>query len=98
MILIKRLFKQENWTSNDESVVSEHFQHLKSWSEEGIVVMAGRTTNDDESQFGIVIFHAANKDEAENMMNQDPAIRSGIMTGDLYPFTIALQGKIQKGE
>ncbi|ARI75983.1 YciI family protein [Halobacillus mangrovi] len=92
LTLIKRLLKEENWTKADEKIVTDHFHHLKSWTEEGKVVMAGRTTNEDASQFGIVIFYATNAQEAEHMMNEDPAIKKGIMKGELFPFKIALQG------
>ncbi|MGI8313463.1 YciI family protein [Halobacillus mangrovi] len=92
LTLIKRLLKEENWTEDDEKVVSEHFHHLKSWTEAGKVVMAGRTTNEDVSQFGIVIFHADNAQQAERLMGEEPAVKKGIMKGELFPFRIALQG------
>lgn len=90
LTLIERLQKDEDWTDEDEAVVATHFQHLKKWTEEGKVVMAGRTTNEGASAFGIVIFHAENDEEAEVMMKKDPAIEQGIMTGELYPFHLAL--------
>ncbi|TGB02674.1 hypothetical protein [Halobacillus salinus] len=51
--LVERLWNDDNWTEADEKVVGTHFQHLKRWTEEGRVLMAGRTTNEAASSFGI---------------------------------------------
>ena len=45
----------ENWTDK-EDIINRHFIRLKKFTDEGKVILAGRTLNEDESQFGIVIF------------------------------------------
>ena len=88
--LIPKLLNETNWTVKENNIVGEHFNRLKELTEEGIVILAGRTLNSDESQFGIVIFEARNDVEAENFMNEDPAVKEEIMTAEVFPFHVAL--------
>jgi uncharacterized protein YciI len=53
--------------------------------------MAGRTLDETDARFGIVVFEAASEEEARAFMRGDPAIEAGIMVGTLHPFGIALQ-------
>jgi uncharacterized protein YciI len=78
-------------TAEEQRVVSEHFQYLKGLTEAGTVLLAGRTLNTDSTSFGIVIFLAASEDEARKIMNDDPAVRQGVMRAELYPYSVALK-------
>lgn len=55
--------------------------------------MAGRTLNEDESQFGIVIFEDDSEQSAKQFMDEDPAISEGMMEGTLFPYRVALMSK-----
>lgn len=88
--LIPSLLDENNWTERENNIVKIHFERLKELTEKGTVIMAGRTINSDESQFGIVIFEAANIKEAEIFMNEDPAVKEKIMSAELFPFRVAL--------
>ncbi|MEL3971866.1 YciI family protein [Rossellomorea oryzaecorticis] len=88
--LIPRLHKKENWTTEDEKVVSDHFARLKDYRDRGVVILAGRTLNEEENAFGIVVFEAETESEAEEFMRKDPAVNEGIMTGELFPYRVAL--------
>ena len=88
--LIPRLLDENNWTEKDENIVGEHFRLLKKFTEEGKVILAGRTLTTEEDGFGIVIFEAENIEEATNFMNSDPAVKEGIMTAKVYPYKVAL--------
>jgi uncharacterized protein len=88
--LIPRLFNEENWTSEDENFVTEHFERLKTFRDQGTVILAGRTMNEEEHAFGIVVFEAESEEEAEEFMKEDPAVKNGIMTGKLYPYHVAM--------
>jgi uncharacterized protein len=87
------LLDDSAWTEKDEKIVSEHFNHLKEDFERGKVILAGRTTNSDKTQFGIVIFTAESWKSAQTYMESDPAIKYGVMTATLFPFRIALMKK-----
>ncbi|MEH6988259.1 YciI family protein [Cytobacillus firmus] len=82
--------KKESWTQTEEEIISRHFLKLKENTEEGKVILAGRTLNDDDTGFGIVIFEAENETSAEQFMREDPAISEGMMEGELFPYRVAL--------
>lgn len=88
--LIPPLLNQENWTEKENKIVEEHFQRLKQFQDKGIVFFAGRVSTMDPEGFGIVIFKADSEAEALVIMENDPAVREGIMTAELFPFNIAL--------
>jgi uncharacterized protein YciI len=65
-------------TPHEDETVSRHFDYLKTLVERGIVILAGRTLNTDESSFGIVIFEAESEEEARAIMSNDPAVQAGV--------------------
>jgi uncharacterized protein YciI len=54
------------------------------------VLVAGRTTTEDAQAFGLVVFQAESQAAAEQLMNDDPAVRDGVMSAELFPFRVAL--------
>jgi uncharacterized protein len=79
----------EGPTEREAQVVGEHFAYLKALVEAGTVLMAGRTTQVDGT-WGIVIFVAPSEPAADALMRDDPAVREGVMTAELFPFRVAL--------
>lgn len=96
--VIERLIQNDAWTDDDNQIVSEHFQKLVELKDEGILVMAGRTTHEGPSSFGIVVLNADYETSHDLMLN-DPAVKKGIMTAELYPYHLALfdENYIKKG-
>lgn len=88
--VVPRLEEPEAWTDEDNKIVGEHFRNLQDMLEEGTLILAGRTTNEDSTMFGIVIFEATSREEAEKIMLSDPAVSKGIMTAELFPYRVAL--------
>ena len=43
-------------TPKEEQIVEQHFQYLQALAEEGVMILVGRTQNQDETAFGIAIF------------------------------------------
>ncbi len=84
----------EGPTPSEERVVGEHFTYLQRGVAEGVVMLAGRTLNKDASTFGIVILRAASESEARAKMENDPAVKQGVMSAQLYPFRVALAGAL----
>ncbi|MBL7991474.1 MAG: hypothetical protein JNN25_08555 [Candidatus Kapabacteria bacterium] len=90
--LIPRLLDEKAWTKQDEEAVSKHFRRLQKLHKEGTVLFAGRTLNESESsQFGMVVFEATSEKEAETLMQEDDAVKAGIMKAQLFPFAVALK-------
>ncbi len=82
-------------TPEERAIVSEHFARLKVLTEQGVVLLVGRTQDNSPRTFGIVIFQADSVEQALEIMNGDPALRKGIMRAELFPFRIALAGNVE---
>lgn len=87
---VPRLLDAANWTEEDNQAVASHFQRLKAFTETGKVILAGRTLNEDASQFGLIIVEVGSEAEAREIMDQDPAVKAGVMTAELFPYRVAL--------
>ena len=51
-------------TSEEDRIVSEHFRHLQQLTQEGVVLLAGRTLTTDPTSFGLVIFETESDEAA----------------------------------
>ena len=83
----------EGPTSAEAETVSRHFAYLTDLTNKGVMILVGRTQNNDESTLGIAIFEAEDESTARNIMENDPAVAGGVMTAELYPYQIALMRK-----
>jgi len=81
-------------TPEEQTVVSEHFAHLAALTEQGVMLFVGRTQDNSPRTFGVAVFQAEADEQAQAIMNSDPAVRKGVMHAELFPFRIALAGKI----
>lgn len=88
--LIDNLTDVNNWKENDELIVRRHFNHLLHLKEKDVLLLAGKTKGNDKDTIGIVIFKAPSYKEALKIMNNDPAIKEGIMTGFLQEYSTAV--------
>jgi uncharacterized protein YciI len=77
-------------TPEEDAIISEHFDYLKALTEQGVVLMAGRTVNTEDTSHGLVIFLAASEIAARAVMENDPAVRAGVFRAELFPFAVAL--------
>lgn len=91
--LIPRLHEEKNWTEADEALISEHFVRLKEYCHEGKVITAGKTDREDDKGFGIVVFKEESDDKAGEFMKEDPAVKHGIMTAEVFSYRTALQSE-----
>lgn len=77
-------------TPDEQGVLEQHLEYLEDLADRGVVRLAGRTQNNDPSSFGIVIFRADSPEDARRIMAEDPAVAAGVMSGDLYPYRVAV--------
>ncbi len=77
-------------TKEEAAIVEEHFNYLKNLAAKGVIILAGRTLTTDESTFGIVILRAGSEEAAREIMNNDPAVKNGVMRATLFPFRVAV--------
>ena len=83
----------EGSTPEENEIVSRHFAYFKDLTEKGVMILMGRTQNNDETTFGIAIFEAEDEAAARTIMENDPAVKNGVMTATLYPYKVALMRK-----
>ncbi len=80
-------------TPEEDEIVGEHFSYLERMTQQGVVLLAGRTLTDDYAGFGIIIFSAELQQAAEKFVRNDPAVAQRVMRAELYPFRAALVGQ-----
>jgi len=80
-------------TPEEAETVSRHFAYLSELTDKGVMILVGRTQNNDESTIGIAIFEAENESAARKIMENDPAVAGGVMQATLYPYKVALMRK-----
>lgn len=90
LLVVRPAMLTEGPTPEEQQVVRAHFAYLEALLEEGKLILAGRTLNNDYSTFGIVLFVANDDAEAREIVDKDPAVVHRVMRGELYPYRIAL--------
>ena len=75
-------------TEEEDRVWAEHFERLKRLLSDGTLILAGPTLG--RINTGIVVFEAPDEAAARRMMDEDPTIASGLATGELRGFRMAL--------
>jgi uncharacterized protein YciI len=78
----------EGPTPEERAAVAAHRAYLERLTSAGIVLLFGRTQTTDAATFGIVIFRAGSPDEAQQVMDDDPAVRARVMRGEVFPFRV----------
>lgn len=91
--LVRKDLLRAGPTDAEQAIVAEHFAYLQNLDAQGVIILVGRTLNTDENAMGLAVFRAESEDAARRIMNDDPAVRKGLMTATLYPFKVVLQGK-----
>jgi uncharacterized protein YciI len=75
-------------TEAEQAVWGEHFERLQRLLAEGVLILAGPTLGSVNT--GVAVLEAPDEAAARRLMEEDPAIASGIATGELRPFSVSL--------
>ena len=75
-------------TAEEQATWGLHFERLERLLEEGTLIMAGPTLGPVNT--GIAVIEAPDEDAARRLMEEDPAITSGVARGELRPFRVSL--------
>ena len=67
-----------------DSCFSGHMANIVRLVNEGKLIIAGPLGKNDNTYRGIFIFNVATIEEAEELVQTDPAINSGLLDADLY--------------
>ncbi len=77
----------DSMTAEEEDVMDRHFAYLQALQAGNSLVLAGPCL---DGAFGVVILRAASEAKARVLMENDPAVRAGIMQPELHHFRISL--------
>jgi uncharacterized protein YciI len=80
----------EGPTEEETALIAQHWAYLQKLHEEEVVIFVGRTLVTDESSFGATVLKADSEEHAYDIMEADPAVSSGLMNAQLYPFQVLL--------
>jgi uncharacterized protein YciI len=75
-------------TAEEQAVWATHFERLQRLLAEGVMILAGPTLG--RINAGIAVFEAPDEASAQRIMDDDPAIASGFVRGELRPFHVSL--------
>ena len=75
-------------SDHERQVWDVHFERLKRLLAEGTLIMAGPTLGSINT--GIAVVEAPDEASARRLMEEDPAIASGIARGELRGFRLSL--------
>ena len=75
-------------TEEEQAVWGTHFERLQRLLAEGVMILVGPTLG--RINTGIAVFEAPDEESARRIMDEDPAIASGIARGELRPFRVSL--------
>lgn len=84
----------ETITPEEAAIMAEeHSPYLARLLDDGVLILAGPTWGQPLND-GIAIFEAPDEDAARAIMDADPAITSGLMTGELRQMRVGfLRGR-----
>lgn len=82
----------------EQGILGRHLGYLQDLATRGSLVLAGRTITTGPETFGIAILVADTEEEARAIMRADPAVSEGLMTAELFPYRIAVMGRVPDGE
>ena len=78
-------------TEEEGKIMGVHFEYLQNKFDNKQLILAGPILA--EGQFGVSIFTADNIKHAQNFVENDPAVKSGIVKSEVHPFRIFLKGE-----
>ena len=74
----------------EEKIMVDHFDYLKSLLNQKKLYLAGPTLI-PEDPFGLVIFETEDADEAKKLLENDPSVKAGIQKiADFRPIRLSL--------
>lgn len=85
-----------NWLTNQpitKQPLAGHFQYMNRLEAEEKLVLGGGFT-DNSGAMGMLL--ASGLKEAREIIENDPAIKEGIVIAQIHPYYVTVAGKIQK--
>ncbi|MFX0029989.1 MAG: YciI family protein [Candidatus Hermodarchaeota archaeon] len=82
-----------NPKEEEEKIMSDHFEYLKSLLKQKKLFLAGPTLIPEEP-FGLIILETETEEEAKELIKADPSVKAGIQKiADFRPIRLSLTRK-----
>jgi uncharacterized protein YciI len=78
----------ETMSDEEERIMGAHFERLQRLYADGTMILVGPTLG--QINTGIAVFEAPDEEAARRIVDEDPAVRSGLMRAELRPYQISL--------
>ena len=85
-----------NWLTNQpitKQPLAGHFQYMSRLETEGKLILGGGFT-DGSGAMGVL--HVSSLEEAREIIENDPAVKEGIVTAQTHPYYVSVAGQIKK--
>ena len=69
-----------------KEIFAGHFANIQRLADEGKLLVAGPFGKNDKTYRGLYIFNVATVEEAEKLVDMDPAVKAGVFVPDLTPW------------
>lgn len=81
-------FLPENATTEEYEHIAKHWEYLVHHNGTGCVKFVGRTTSSPFT--GLAVYEAKDQGDAQAFFDNDPAVKNGVFSGRVQPFTVAI--------
>ncbi len=75
-------------TAEEQAAMGRHAEYLATLATAGVLVFAGRTQV-TEAPIGLALLLTDGEAQARDIMENDPAVREGVMQAELSPYRVA---------
>lgn len=78
----------EGLNERERESFGKHSAWLQQRLVDGVMIFVGRTLNTDGTGWALGVIKAETEADARAIMNDDPFVRDGVVTPELFPFTV----------
>lgn len=79
-----------------DDLINKHCEYLEKKFEEGILVFAGPSWEENEDHFAIVVLETESKEMAKKIMSNNPAVKAQVLTSHVTGFEVFLDRSMKK--
>jgi len=82
----KRPDMHKTVTDEEMRIFENHNRYLEDKFEQGIVTFAGTSFEENQEHFALVVVNAECKSDAQDIIDNDPAVNKGLLISNLTEF------------
>jgi uncharacterized protein YciI len=86
LVILKTGDKEITDTKERGEIFAGHMKNIQKMADEGKLVVAGPFEPNSNNYRGLYIFNVPTVEEAKALTESDPAVKSGLMKAEFYPW------------